>query len=124
MMNPEQHFNRFLEAYHINPETPLLAGVSGGVDSMVLLELCYRFQLRPVVIHVNYQLRGKDSELDAELVADACRRMNLIYEQLDAGQLMLDANNSGSVQMKARKIRMDFFAKQMTKYNAKGVLFG
>lgn len=122
VMNPEQHFKNFLQENQINPETPLLAGVSGGVDSMVLLELCHRFHLKPVVIHVNYQLRGTDSEQDARLVANACRRMNLRYEQIDAGSLMNVEGNTGSVQMKAREIRMGFFAKQMLKHNAKGVL--
>ncbi len=48
------------------PGTVAVAGVSGGVDSMVMLDLLCRcrkdlgFDIH--VVHVNYGLRGKDSK--------------------------------------------------------------
>lgn len=46
----------------------LIVGVSGGADSMALLHALHSLQEKVFVVHVNYGLRGKDSELDQELV--------------------------------------------------------
>ncbi len=50
---------------------PFIIGVSGGPDSMVLLFLFYKFNLSTVVVHCNYGLRGKESDLDQKLTEDA-----------------------------------------------------
>jgi len=56
------------------PETPLLIAVSGGCDSMVLLNILRESQQWPLhVYHLDHQLRD-DSQLDARLVADYCDR--------------------------------------------------
>ncbi len=50
----------------------ILAAVSGGLDSMVLLrvlhELAPRHGWRLTVAHLNHQLRGRSSEADEHLV--------------------------------------------------------
>ena len=53
----------------------VVLAVSGGLDSMVLLDRATREGLQGVVAHVNYGLRGGDSAADARLVArEAARR--------------------------------------------------
>lgn len=53
----------------------VVLAVSGGLDSMVLLDRAAQEGLRGVVAHVNYGLRGADSAADAQLVArEAARR--------------------------------------------------
>lgn len=47
-----------------------ICGVSGGVDSMVLLYLLHRFDVSCTVAHCNYQLRGEESDKDMELVEE------------------------------------------------------
>lgn len=53
-------------------------GVSGGLDSMTLLDCCARLSsehaITPHVIHVNYGLRGAESDADEALVRDVCAR--------------------------------------------------
>ncbi len=50
----------------------IVLGISGGPDSIFLLEFFVKLQkkynLELIVAHVNYSLRGKDSEKDQELV--------------------------------------------------------
>lgn len=48
----------------------LICGVSGGVDSMVLLYILHRLQVNCTVAHCNYQLRGDESEKDMKLVEE------------------------------------------------------
>ncbi len=61
----------------LKPKDKLLVAVSGGIDSMVLLHLLThlpaRWQLRPVVLHFNHRLRGKESEQDETFVKNYCR---------------------------------------------------
>lgn len=48
----------------------LICGVSGGIDSMLLLYLLHRFDVSCTVAHCNYQLRGDESDKDMELVEE------------------------------------------------------
>jgi tRNA(Ile)-lysidine synthase len=57
-----------LSAAGVGPEQRLLVGVSGGCDSVVLLDLLRSLGYGVVVVHVNHRLRGAESEADAEFV--------------------------------------------------------
>lgn len=46
----------------------IILGVSGGADSMALLYTFYKIEVEVLVVHINYGLRGNDSDLDQELV--------------------------------------------------------
>ena len=47
---------------------PLLVGVSGGPDSVALLDALVRLGYQPQLAHLNHQLRGAASDADAEFV--------------------------------------------------------
>lgn len=53
---------------YLNPKASFIIGVSGGPDSMALLYLLHKLDAEAVVVHVNYGKRGKQSNLDQELV--------------------------------------------------------
>ena len=59
----------------------VLIGISGGPDSVcltkVLLELKEKHNLRLVLLHVNYGLRGDDSDKDEEFVRDFAEKNKL-----------------------------------------------
>lgn len=52
----------------LEPGEPLLVGVSGGADSVALLDALVKSGWRPHVCHLNHQLRGPASDADAEFV--------------------------------------------------------
>jgi len=86
---------------------PAVVAVSGGVDSMVLLDALIRLEprlgLRLHVVHVHHGLRGKAADLDAAfVVAEAARRgVGVSVARLDPG-----ARQRGtSVQVWARDAR-------------------
>ncbi len=85
----------------------VVVGVSGGVDSMVLLEVLRRLGYRPLVAHVNYRLRGTDSDADEALVRQFCRRHRL---PLRVARIDLKARTGGrAIQATARRVRYAFF---------------
>jgi tRNA(Ile)-lysidine synthase len=91
----------------VAPGQCLLVAVSGGVDSMVLLEalvlLQDRLRLRLHVAHVHHGLRGKAADLDAAfVVAEAARRgLAASVSRLDPAE----RRRGESVQMWAREAR-------------------
>ncbi len=63
-------------------ESRILAAVSGGVDSMVLLHLLLQAQ-RQIgfslgVVHINHQLREESAE-EAAYLRSYCEKKNLLY---------------------------------------------
>ena len=91
------------------PNNRYLLAVSGGIDSMVLLAVFHKLNLPFEVAHVNYQLRGEESEQDQALVHKYCSERNITYHLNRADlQQKLD-EDGGNLQQEARKIRYDFF---------------
>ena len=83
----------------------LLVAVSGGVDSIVLCELLKKTKIHFSIAHVNYELRGDQSEKD-ELFLDKYCLDNKIKFYLKRHNI---SNQKKSIQEKARKIRYKFF---------------
>ncbi len=50
----------------------VLAGISGGADSVALLHLLRQTDARIMAVHVNHGLRGEASDGDAQFVASLC----------------------------------------------------
>ena len=82
---------------------------SGGVDSMTLLTIFHKAKWKIEVLHVNYQLRGKDSENDQQLVEETCRKLSIPchVERINL-QSLLD-KEGGNLQEAARIVRYNFF---------------
>lgn len=95
---------------------------SGGVDSMVLLFIMHKLGLHVSALHVNYQLRGDDSEKDQLLVEEFCliHSIPCHIKRIEL-QKYLDANG-GNLQEEARKVRYSFFESFKTESGVKVVL--
>ena len=87
----------------------LLLAVSGGIDSMVLLDLFYKLRFDICVVHCNFQLRGKESDGDEMLVREICQDRYIPYfiESFDTTEFA--KINKLSIQLAARKLRYDWF---------------
>lgn len=108
-------FKNQLENLVHSPEnhTYLLA-VSGGADSMVLASLFreMRDKMQDVrfgfqVAHINYKLRGEDSDLDQKVVQDFCEKNNIKFHLYEVSGK--DEKPENSIQLWARELRYQFF---------------
>lgn len=65
----------------IEPGSTVIAGVSGGGDSMVMLDLLRRFRLEVpydlYVVHVHHGIRGKEADRDRTLVENMCEKWKI-----------------------------------------------
>lgn len=86
-----------------------LLAVSGGVDSMVLLDLFVQSKLKFFVAHCNYQLRGNDSDLDEKLVTDYCVERNIPIHIKRFSTKSIKTEKPTSTQMLARELRYNWF---------------
>ncbi len=99
----------------ISPEDRVLVAVSGGVDSMVLVSLLSRASIKVGVAHVNYHLRGVESNDDQQLVEAYCQKNNI---QLHVREVLPEEYATGeSIQMVARDIRYKFFDQLLGDFN-------
>lgn len=88
---------------------PVLAAVSGGPDSMVLCELLLQNKIPFSIAHVNYGLRGNESDEDEIFLSDFAREKNLRFYLHRCSENELNETGESSVQAAARKIRYSFF---------------
>lgn len=93
----------------------VLVAVSGGLDSMVLLDVLHGLAGRRgwdlTAAHFNHGLRGEESDADERLAREVAERLGLdfVSERADVG---LAAKAKGiSLEMAGRELRHRFFAK-------------
>lgn len=99
-----------------NPETSTyLLAVSGGADSMVLAHIFNDLGFQFQVAHINYKLRGEDSDLDQKVVQDFCKKKNIKFNVYEVSQK--DNKPVNSIQLWARELRYDFFKEIREKEN-------
>lgn len=59
--------------------THILIAVSGGLDSMVLIDILSHTKLYISVVHVNFQLRYSDSREDESFLQDFCLHKKITF---------------------------------------------
>ncbi len=93
----------------------LLVGVSGGLDSMALLHvlraLAGKRRWKLTVAHFNHQLRRGSSDADERLVRRTAAGLKLPFVVERADTRRFAAQSRLSLEMAARKLRHEFFAR-------------
>jgi tRNA(Ile)-lysidine synthase len=106
----------------LNEHDRLLLGVSGGVDSMVLLHLFQQLPYTFTVAHVNFGLRGVESDEDEAFVVEYCRKHNIKVFTNTVDALAYVNSSKVSIQMAARSLRYDWFEKLKIEHQFKHLL--
>ncbi|MEW5761858.1 MAG: tRNA lysidine(34) synthetase TilS [Bacillota bacterium] len=112
----------------VAPGDGVVAGVSGGPDSVALLDLLFRlreeFNLRLTVAHLNHMLRGREAEEDAAFVAGLAARYGLPFTGERVDVRAYRAVHGGSLEEAAREVRYAFFARVAGETGAARVALG
>ena len=91
------------------PSSRLLIAVSGGVDSMVCLNVLYQLGYSCGVAHCNFQLRGSESDKDEALVESISAQLQIPFYSQSFNTKEFANENGISIQMAARDLRYSWF---------------
>lgn len=114
MLKKLTFINQLKNLVHEPEKHTYLLAVSGGADSMVLASLFRDFgqeiqdsKFRFQVAHINYKLRGNDSDLDQKTVQDFCEKNHIKFHLYEVSEK--DQKPENSIQLWARELRYKFF---------------
>ncbi len=109
----------------IENDKPLIVAVSGGPDSMVLLEaLSELVENCLIVAHLNHKFRGDSAASDADFVRAECdkRGITCVVREIDVPAEMERAGTGA--QETARSVRYQFLYDVAREYGASTIAFG
>jgi tRNA(Ile)-lysidine synthase len=109
----EQFLNHIRASRLADPAQKILLAVSGGLDSMVMLHFFHRTGFKVGVAHVNFQLRGAESDGDEALVRDTCGRLGIPCFTTRFDTANYAETNKLSIQVAARELRYTWFRELM-----------
>jgi tRNA(Ile)-lysidine synthase len=105
-----QRFKNYIEENHLfNQSDTILVGVSGGTDSVVLLDLLDKAGYSVVIAHCNFNLRGEESDRDERLVIDLGHKYDVPVYKTAFDTYSYAAENKISIEMAARDLRYEWF---------------
>lgn len=114
MLKPLQSF---IHTHHLESSKPILIGVSGGLDSVVLCDLYDQLQIPFAIGHCNFGLRGKESDEDEFFVVELSKIYKVPFHSVTFNTKEYAQKHGISIQMAARELRMHWFEKLSESFN-------
>ncbi len=109
-------FDYMNEHHMVESGDRIIAGVSGGADSVALFCLLEEFRsvmdYELCVVHVNHNLRGEEARRDAEFVEKLCRDRHVEYALYSYDVEKLARERHLGTEEAGRQVRMEAFARQ------------
>jgi tRNA(Ile)-lysidine synthase len=119
----------FIRRYSlISPEEIVVVGVSGGADSVCLLHVLAKWRkrlgIKLHIAHLNHQLRGIESEADAEYMSNLADSLGIpsTIERQDVAAYRTE--RKCSIEEAARELRYVFFARVAKEVRANRIAIG
>lgn len=106
----------------VMPGAVVIAAVSGGADSVALLAALSQLDLRVTAAHVNYGLRGDESDSDEEFVRSLCASLGVELRVLRADVPARMRATGASLEMACRDIRYEWFEALRSELHADAVV--
>jgi tRNA(Ile)-lysidine synthase len=112
----------------IEPGERVLVGVSGGIDSCVLLDCMVRLQPELhcdlLVAHMNHLLRGQAAEEDARFVQELAERYGLPFVSEAQDVARYAKERQIGIEVSGRKLRYQFFLRAAREHHCEKVAVG
>lgn len=93
----------------LNKEQPVLVCISGGADSVALLDVLLRAGYICIAAHCNFHLRGDESIRDEQFVRRLCQEKGVKLHVRDFDTQAYARNEAISIEMAARELRYRWF---------------
>jgi tRNA(Ile)-lysidine synthase len=108
----------------LQPSQRVLVCVSGGADSIALLDVLQRAGYECVVAHCNFHLRGDESDRDQAFVIEAAKLLlgnqaKVLVKHFDT--ITYAQEHAISIEMAARRLRYQWFAQVALQEGCKAI---
>ena len=117
----EKFLKTIKEENLIQKKDKIVVGVSGGPDSITLLECLNKYkeklEIEIIVAHINHLIR-KDSTEDEQYVENICKKMNIRCYIKRENVLNIAKNEKIGTEEAGRKVRYEFFDEILKKEKA------
>jgi tRNA(Ile)-lysidine synthase len=115
-LNLLQKFQQYIKANHLFTEKDkLLIAVSGGMDSVVLCELCKQSEYDFEIAHCNFQLRGEESKRDEAFVKELGEKYAVKSHVKIFDTAAIAKEQKKGIEETARDLRYGWFREILTK---------
>jgi len=109
-------FSAYIKKHQlINAKKPTLLAVSGGLDSIVLVDLFAKLEVPFGIAHCNFNLRGKEAKEDMKFVKTLAIHHNIPCYTKTFDTVAYATKHQISIQMAARELRYTWFDELMKK---------
>ncbi|MDE6808893.1 MAG: 7-cyano-7-deazaguanine synthase, partial [Muribaculaceae bacterium] len=105
-------------------EGPVIVALSGGPDSVALLDVLVGLGYSVIAAHCNFHLRGDESNRDMAFATDLCRHMGIVCETISFDVESRRKLTGESVEMACRELRYEWFGTLVEKYGASALATG
>lgn len=111
-------FKKTIQQLGADYGSSVLAAVSGGMDSMCMLDALLHCQLnlKVSVAHVNFNLRGEESDQDTAMVEQWCAEHNVTLYKESFNTEEYASQRGISIEMAARDLRYNWFYTLMAEH--------
>lgn len=103
----------FARTLGLEPDGAVLLGLSGGADSVSLLNMLLQDGVRVCAAHLNHCIRGKDADRDEEFCRALCGRLGVEFVSRRADVPAISQECGEGLEEAARRVRYSFFAEIM-----------
>lgn len=109
-MLPVHRFNDFIAQNQLfDKNGTVLAALSGGMDSVLMVHLLARSGYQFAIAHCNFKLRGADAEADQDFCRELAQNLGATFHTIDFDTANYAAEHKISIQMAARQLRYQWF---------------
>jgi len=110
MLLPLQNFKAFIRQHTLfSSKDKVLLAVSGGKDSVLMVQLFKLMGVNFGIAHCNFNLRAEESQRDEDFVRQLALKFDVAFHLKHFDTLVYATNHQVSTQMAARTLRYDWF---------------
>ncbi len=106
-----ERIRQFIKSNNLNIDKPVVCAVSGGADSLALIQVLYELGYKVILAHVNHHKRIESME-EAKAMEAYAKEKNIPFELLD-----YHFSGNGNFHDESHNARYNFFRDVANKYN-------
>ncbi len=106
-----ERIKQFIKSNNLNIDKPVVCAVSGGADSLALIQILYELGYKVILAHVNHHKRIESME-EAKAMEAYAKEKNIPFELLD-----YHFSGNGNFHDESHNARYNFFREVANKYN-------